>query len=91
MMHWLGVSLHRTLIILVVATAAAFWMRSDELTGLAVGIGTLAIAYVKGRLIVLDYMELRHAPRVWRLLIEGWLLLVTGLLLVFYFIGQNAV
>lgn len=70
---------------------AAFWMRNDGLVGLSIGISTLAIAWFKGRLVVLDFMELRHAPLLWRALIEGWLLLVSGLILLFYFLGQNAV
>ena len=82
-------SLHRTLLILLAATIAAFWMRNDGLVGLSIGISTLAIAWFKGRLVVLDFMELRHAPLIWRALIEGWLLLVSGLILLFYFLGQS--
>ncbi len=89
MTQWLGSYLHRTLVILVFATAAAFWMRSDGLVGLAIGASTLAIAYLKGRLVVLDYMELRHAPLVWRALLEGWLVLVSALLLIGYYLGRN--
>ncbi len=83
-------NLHRTLLVLLAATIAAFWMRSDGLVGLSVGASTLAIAYLKGRLVVLDFMEIRHAPLLWRGLLEGWLLLVTGLLFIFYFYGQSA-
>lgn len=82
--------LHRTLLILLIATIAAFWMRNDGLVGLSIGISTLAIAWFKGRLVVLDFMELRHAPLLWRALVEGWLLLVSGLILLFYFLGQGA-
>lgn len=84
----IGSSLHRTLLILLLATIAAFWMRSDDLVGLSIGATTLAIAYLKGRLVILDFMELRHAPLIWRSLIEGWLLLITGLILVFYVVGR---
>lgn len=85
----LGSHLHRTLMILVMATVAAFWMRNDEMFGLAVGASTLGIAYLKGRLVVLDYMELRHAPVIWRALFEGWLLGVTGLLFLMYYLGHR--
>lgn len=88
MIHILKTPLHRSLLILVMATVAAFWMRNDDMLGLAIGATTLGIAWFKGRLVVLDFMELRHAPTIWRLMIEGWLLLVTGLIFVFYFIGQ---
>lgn len=83
--------LHRALLILLAATAAAFWMRSDGLVGLSIGAGTLAIACFKGRLVILDFMELRHAPLIWRALIEGWLLLLTGLILLFYCMGHNGI
>ncbi|MES2682024.1 MAG: cytochrome C oxidase subunit IV family protein [Pseudomonadota bacterium] len=83
--------LHRTLLILVVVTGAAFWIRSDGLTGVTGGIATLAIVWLKGRLIVLDFMELRHAPALWRWLLQGWLMLTTALILLFYYIGRSGV
>ena len=36
----------------------------------------LALAAVKGRVIVLDYLGLRHSPALWRGLLTAWL---TGL------------
>jgi hypothetical protein len=47
----------------------------------------LAIAFVKGRLVILDFMELRDAPLMWRLLLEGWLILVSSLILLAYWIS----
>lgn len=84
-------SLHRTALVLVLATAATFWMRSDNLVGPGVGVGTLAIAYLKGRLVILDFMGLRHAPLLWRGLVEGWLLLVSALILLLYCLGRSGV
>jgi hypothetical protein len=89
-MATLFLPLHRTLLILVLATGAAFWLRSDGVVGLAVGATTLAIAWLKGRLVVLDFMELRDAPILWRALAEGWLALVSILLFIFYALGRNA-
>lgn len=84
MTHWLLSSLHRTWLLLVAATLAAFWMREDGFTGFAVGATTLAIAYGKARLVVLDFMDLRHAPWLWRCLLEGWLLIVSGVIVAIY-------
>ena len=39
----------------------------------------LAIAAIKGRRIVLNYLDLRSAPALWRGLATAWLLLVVGL------------
>lgn len=41
----------------------------------------LGLAAFKGVLIALDYMELRHAPALWRRLVLGWLVLMVTLLL----------
>jgi hypothetical protein len=47
----------------------------------------LVIAFVKGRLVILDFMELRDAPRLWRTLLEGWLIVVGSLILLAYWIS----
>ncbi len=78
---------HRTWLLLVIATAATYWLREDAQLGAIAGFVTLAIAYAKGRLVVLDYMELRHAPRLWRSLLEGWLVAVTAIILLVYRYG----
>ena len=44
----------------------------------------LAIAGVKGRLIVQHYMEVRTAPRWLRRAIDGWLVVLLGALAVMY-------
>jgi cytochrome c oxidase subunit IV len=70
---------------LLAATAITAWL--GEHAG-ARGLGTsaavlvLALAAAKGCLIILDYMELRHAPALWRRLLLGWLATVVVLVLV---------
>ena len=66
-----------TLLVGVLAEQAAIPPR------LAVGIA-FAVAAFKARLVILDYMELRHAPRAWRLAFEAWALLAAGGLLTCY-------
>jgi len=39
----------------------------------------LAIAAIKGRRILLDYLGLRSAPALWRGLVTAWLMLIMGL------------
>ena len=41
----------------------------------------LALAFLKGLWIALDFMELRHAPPLWRRLVVGWLAVVVLLIL----------
>jgi hypothetical protein len=38
----------------------------------------LAIAAIKGRRILLDYLDLRSAPALWRGLVFAWLMLIVG-------------
>ena len=38
------------------------------------------LSFVEGAWIALDFMELRHAPRVWRWFVLGWLAVVLGLI-----------
>ena len=57
--------------------------------GLGAGAATLLIAYVKARLVVLDFMELRQAPFVWRVMTEAWLLIVSLLIVATYLAGSR--
>ena len=53
----------------------------------AVG-AVLGLAGLKGALIVLDFMELRHAPPLWRRLLLGWLGGVLAVLLLVALIAR---
>ena len=70
--------LHLLWAMLVLATLASAWLGEREagtLAGPAAAL-VLALAALKGGFIVLDFMELRHAPALWRGLLLGWLALV---------------
>lgn len=69
---------------LLLATALTWWVGESgaaQRAGLACAVGVLALSTVKGVLIIQDYMELRHAPALWRRLLLGWLWLVVALVL----------
>jgi caa(3)-type oxidase subunit IV len=78
---------HRAWLILLVATAITWYLGEVGAAGTAAIVAMLAIAFVKGRLVILDFMELREAPRLWRILLEGWLILVSSLILIAYWIS----
>lgn len=59
---WLGLA--------VLSTATVLLGNAGSTLLLAAGV--LAIALVKAWLITDGFMELRHAPRLWRLLLLGW-------------------
>ena len=60
---------------LAIATMWAPPLVSGALSGNAV---LLALAILKGRRIVLDYLDLRAAPAIWRGLVNAWVILVAG-------------
>ncbi len=61
---------------LVVTTAITFFAGEFGPAGRWLVVGVLALALLKGSLVALHFMELRHAPTVWRLSVLGWLWLV---------------
>jgi caa(3)-type oxidase subunit IV len=78
---------HRAWLVLLVATGITWQLGEAGAAGTLAIVAMLAIAFVKGRLVILDFMELREAPLMWRLLLEGWLILVSGLILLAYWIS----
>ena len=87
MMTLLGNPIQRAWLILLAATALTWYLGESGAAGTGAIIAMLLIAFVKGRLVILDFMELREAPRMWRVLLEGWLILVSGLILLAYWMS----
>ena len=86
-MSFLQNPIHRAWLILMIATAITWYLGEVGAAGTGAIVGMLLIAFVKGRLVILDFMELRQAPRMWRLLLEGWMLLVGSLILLAYWLS----
>ncbi|MBS1188443.1 MAG: hypothetical protein H6R10_235 [Rhodocyclaceae bacterium] len=78
---------HRAWLILMIATGVTWWLGEVGAAGTTAIVALLAIAFAKGRLVILDFMELRGAPLMWRLLLEGWLVVVSSLILLAYWIS----
>jgi hypothetical protein len=76
--------IHRTWLLLAAASLAALFVRVDVTVGAAAGVATLGLAWFKCRLVILDFMELRHAPRPWRWAAEGWALSIAVIVLLVY-------
>lgn len=79
--------LTRAWLVLMAATALTWYLGEVGAAGTTAIVAMLAIAFIKGRLVILDFMELRAAPRLWRVLLEGWLVLVSALILLAYWIS----
>ena len=86
-MAFLNNPVNRAWLVLIVATAITWYLGEVGAAGTAAIAGMLVIAFVKGRLVILDFMELRAAPRLWRILLEGWMLLVGSLILLAYWLS----
>ena len=78
---------HRAWLVLILATLVTWYLGEVGAAGTLSIVAMLAIAFVKGRLVILDFIELRGAPLLWRLLLEGWLILVSSLILLAYWIS----
>ena len=87
MISFLKNPVHRGWLILIIATITTWYLGEVGATGTASIVAMLVIAFIKGRLVILDFMELRDAPRMWRVLLEGWLILVSSLILIAYWIS----
>ena len=86
-MAFLNNPVNRAWLVLIVATAITWYLGEVGAAGTAAIVAMLVIAFVKGRLVILDFMELRAAPRLWRILLEGWMLLVGSLILLAYWLS----
>lgn len=79
-MVWLG---------LMVATVVTTWgLSKDAFSPVVTVVGTFVIAAVKVRYVILDFMELRQAPRGVRIAFEAWPVVVTVIILVFWFLSR---
>lgn len=87
MMNALKNPANRAWVVLIIATLITWYLGEVGAAGTAAIVAMLVIAFIKGRLVILDFMELRDAPTMWRVLLEGWLILVSSLILLAYWIS----
>jgi hypothetical protein len=83
-------ALNRIWLALPLATGVTYWLGESGLSGSAGMVPVLlmfAMAAAKGLWVIYDFMELRHAPRMWRVLLVGWLTFVTSMIVLAYWIG----
>jgi hypothetical protein len=78
--------------LLLLATAVTWWLGESGQVGAGSVLPVLmifAMALLKGWYVIQDFMELRHAPVLWRRLLQGWLVLVIALILLAYWIASR--
>ena len=74
-------------LLLLLGTGATWWQGEDGHGGWGVALFILAIAAVKGGLVISEFMALRGVQRLWSLTLAGWLLLVLAANLAAYWKG----
>ena len=79
----------RVWLLMLAATLATWALGEGGVAGTAAVLLMLGLACLKGVLVILDFMELRHAPLLWRILLLGWLAIVTVLIVLCYWIGTR--
>ena len=83
-------TVNRIWLILLAATAVTYWLGESGLAGgagMAPVLAMFGLAFVKGFLVIYDFMGLRHAPPMWLRILGGWLIFVTSMIVLAYYIG----
>lgn len=86
-------SINRIWALLLVATGITYWLGesgASEQLGMVPVLVMLTMSLAKGLCVIYDFMELRHAPPLWRRLVIGWLLFVIAMIALAYRIGLNS-
>lgn len=85
--------LTRLWLVLLLATIASWWLgahgslRSHE-AGLVTTVSILAVASIKCRLVIRNYMEVRLSPTWLKVTCDAWLLLNFGMIASFYWFAR---
>ena len=89
-MNFFQSTAHRVWLVLLTATAITYWLGESGTTdsaGSRAVFAMFALAFIKGHLVIYDFMELRHAPTKWKAALMGWLSFVLGMILLAYWLG----
>jgi heme/copper-type cytochrome/quinol oxidase subunit 4 len=72
------------MLLMLATCASTWWLSKDGIAPTTVTVLILAIAAIKVRLIMINFMELGHAPVRWRLLFDAWTVACTAVILIMY-------
>jgi len=80
-------------LLLIAATAASVAMGHGMGVHAIRGAGAaiIVVAFIKVRFVILDFMEVRHAPLPMRIVGEAWVLLICAALILLYLKGEAIV
>lgn len=75
--------------LLLIATFAQTWIGASGAYGMAAAMGLLAIAALKSRWVILDFMGIRHTRPFWQRILGAWLLLAVALIVAGFWVGAR--
>jgi hypothetical protein len=73
--------------LLVILTGLTWWAGQMGLGGQYLTLALLLSVFIKGHFVIADFMGLRNVKLMWRVLVHGWLVMVSGLIFLAYWIG----
>ena len=85
-----SVPINRIWVALLAATGVTYWLGESGALGplgMIPVLVMLTMSLAKGLWVIYDFMELRHAPRLWRLLVSGWLVFIILMIALAYWLG----
>ncbi|MEN8212970.1 MAG: cytochrome C oxidase subunit IV family protein [Pseudomonadota bacterium] len=74
-------------LLLMALTLLTYAVSKSPYSGAWVVMLLLVTVFIKGHWIIADFMELRHAGLLWRVLAHGWIILVSAGILIAYLMG----
>ena len=72
---------------LMAFTILTYAVSKSTFSGTWVVVLLLVTVFIKGHWIIADFMELRHAGLMWRVLAHGWIIVVSAGILAAYMMG----
>lgn len=79
-------------LLLLAATGLTYWLGESgqvDHAHMAPVFVIFVVSFFKGFWVINDFMELRHAPSLWRNLLVGWLGFVISMVLLAYWLGSR--
>lgn len=75
-------------LLLLAGTACTWWLGDSGHAGTGTVMAILAIAGIKGALVIRDFMALRGVKLLWQISVFGWLILVLAVNMAAYWKGN---
>ena len=75
------------LVLMLATCASTWWLKSGVAASFIATASIMLIAGIKVRLVIIHFMELGNAPFPWRVFFESWVIVVTAIILLGFWMG----